>query len=105
MSVAFPDLTQGDYRFTSEAGRHDSRFMLMPDNSTTGIGDIVETTGVNVKPTDCGINISNLQGKVLRVYNTDGALFATRNADGFLNLSKGVYLVEVDGMKAKFMVR
>ena len=99
------DLTQGDYRFTSEAGRHDSRFMLMPDNSTTGIGDIVETTGVNVKPTDCGINISNLQGKVLRVYNTDGALFATRNADGFLNLSKGVYLVEVDGMKAKFMVR
>ncbi len=99
------DLTQGDYRFTSEAGRHDSRFMLMPDNSTTGIGDIVETTGVNVKPTDCGVNISNLQGKVLRVYNTDGALFATRNADGFLNLSKGVYLIEVDGMKAKFMVR
>lgn len=99
------DLTQGDYRFTSEAGRHDSRFMLVPDNSTTGIGDIVETTGVNVKPTDCGINISNLQGKVLRVYNTEGALFATRNADGFLNLSKGVYLVEVDGMKAKFMVR
>lgn len=99
------DLTQGDYRFTSEAGRHDSRFMLVPDNSTTGIGDIVETTGVNVKPTDCGINISNLQGKVLRVYNTEGALFATRYADGFLNLSKGVYLVEVDGMKAKFMVR
>ncbi len=99
------DLTQGDYRFSTDAGQFDNRFMLIVDNSATGIGDIVSATGVNVKPTDCGINISDLQGKTLRVYNVSGALFATRNIDGFLNLSKGVYLVEVDGMKAKFMVK
>lgn len=99
------DLTQGNYTFSSEAGQYDNRFMLMIDNSTTGIADIVNTTGVNVKPTDCGINVSNLQGKVLNVYSTGGALLATRNADGFITLEKGVYAVEVDGMKAKFMVR
>ena len=99
------DLTQGDYHFTSDAGEFDNRFMLLIDNSTTGIGDIVTTTGVNVKPTDCGLNISNLQGKTLHVYALNGALYATRTQDGFLGLVKGVYLVEVEGLKAKFMVR
>lgn len=99
------DLTQGDYHFTSDAGEFDNRFMLLIDNSTTGIGDIVTTTGVNVKPTDSGLNISNLQGKTLHVYAPNGALYATRTQDGFLGLAKGVYLVEVEGLKAKFMVR
>lgn len=99
------DLTQGDYHFTSDAGEFDNRFMLLIDNSTTGIGDIVTTTGVNVKPTDSGLNISNLQGKTFHVYALDGALYATRTQDGFLGLAKGVYLVEVEGLKAKFMVR
>lgn len=99
------DLTQGDYHFTSDAGEFDNRFMLLIDNRTTGIGDIVSTTGVNVKPTDCGLNISNLQGKTLHVYALNGALYATRTQDGFLGLAKGVYLVEVEGLKAKFMVR
>ena len=99
------DLTQGDYHFTSDAGEFDNRFMLLIDNSTTGIGDIVSTTGVNVKPTDCGLNISNLQGKTLHVYALNGALYATRTQDGFLGLAKGVYLVELEGLKAKFMVR
>lgn len=99
------DLTQGDYHFTSDAGEFDNRFMLLIDNSTTGIGDNVTTTGVNVKPTDSGLNISNLQGKTLHVYALNGALYATRTQDGFLGLAKGVYLVEVEGLKAKFMVR
>ena len=99
------DLTQGDYHFTSDAGEFDNRFMLLIDNSTTGIGDIVTTTGVNVKPTDSGLNISNLQGKTLHVYALNGALYATRTQDGFLGLAKGVYLIEVEGLKAKFMVR
>ena len=99
------DLTQGDYHFTSDAGEFDNRFMLLIDNSTPGIGDIVTTTGVNVKPTDCGLNISNLQGKTLHVYALNGALYATRTQDGFLGLAKGVYLVEVEGLKAKFMIR
>lgn len=99
------DLTSGDYHFSSEAGRFDNRFMLMVDNSTTGIGDIVSATGVNVKPCDSGLNISNLNGHTVHVYGINGALYATRSQDGFLSLSKGMYVVEVEGLKAKFMVK
>ena len=99
------DLTQGDYHFQSAAGQFDNRFMLLIDNSATGIGDIVSSTGVNVKPTDDGLNISNLNGKTVHVYGANGALYATRTQEGYLTLPKGVYVVEVDGMKAKFMVR
>lgn len=99
------DLTQGDYHFHSAAGQFDNRFMLLIDNSATGIGDIVSSTGVNVKPTDDGLNISNLNGKTVHVYGANGALYATRTQEGYLTLPKGVYVVEVDGMKAKFMVR
>lgn len=99
------DLTQGDYHFTSAAGRFDNRFMLLIDNSATGIGEIVSSTGVNVKPTDDGLNISNLNGKTVHVYGANGALYAIRTQEGYLTLPKGVYVVEVDVMKAKFMVR
>lgn len=99
------DLTQGDYHFQSAAGQFDNRFMLLIDNSATGIGDIVSSTGVNVKPTDDGLNISNLNGKTVHVYGANGALYATRTQEGYLTLPKGVYVMEVDGMKAKFMVR
>ena len=99
------DLTQGDYHFQSAAGQFDNRFMLLIDNSATGIGEIVSNTGVNVKPTDDGLNISNLNGKTVHVYGANGALYATRTQEGYLTLPKGVYVVEVDGMKAKFMVR
>ena len=99
------DLTQGDYHFQSAAGQFDNRFMLLIDNSATGIGEIVSSTGVNVKPTDDGLNISNLNGKTVRVYGANGALYATRTQEGYLTLPKGVYVVEVDGMKAKFMVK
>lgn len=99
------DLTQGDYHFQSAAGQFDNRFMLLIDNSATGIGEIVSSTGVNVKPTDDGLNISNLNGKTVHVYGANGALYATRTQEGYLTLPKGVYVVEVDGMKAKFMVR
>ena len=99
------DLTQGDYHFHSAAGQFDNRFMLLIDNSATGIGEIVSSTGVNVKPTDDGLNISNLNGKTVHVYGANGALYATRTQEGYLTLPKGVYVVEVDGMKAKFMVR
>lgn len=104
MKITF-DLTQGDYNFSSEAGRYDDRFMLVADKNATGIADIVTTTGVNVKPTDCGINVSNLQGKTLRVYDMSGTLSATCSTDGFITLQKGIYVVDVEDLRAKFMVK
>ncbi len=99
------DLTNGDYQFSSEAGTFDNRFMLLVDKSATGIADIVTATGVNIKPCDTGINITGTNGKTVSVYGANGALFAKRSVDGFLTLGKGVYVVEVEGMKTKVMVK
>ena len=99
------DLTDGDYQFAADAGSYNSRFVLVPTRGTTGIADIINKTGVNIMPTEQGINFSGLNGKTVSVYSTNGMLLATRDFDGMLNLSTGVYLVKVDGMTTKVMVK
>lgn len=99
------DLSNGDYSFSSEAGTFDNRFMLLIDGGATGIADIAKEAGVNIMPSANGINLTGVDGKTVNVYSLSGALFATRTENGFLNLSKGVYIVEVGKMKAKVMVK
>ena len=99
------DLSNGDYSFSSEAGTFDNRFMLLIDGGATGIADIAKEAGVNIMPSTNGINLTGVDGKTVNVYSLSGALFATRTESGFLNLSKGVYIVEVGKMKAKVMVK
>lgn len=99
------DLAQGDYAFTSEAGTYDDRFMLVANKSTTGISEIAGKTGVSVIGGDNGLYISGTNGKEVGVYTVGGLLMATRNVDGLLSLSKGVYVVTVDGMSTKVMVK
>lgn len=104
MNITY-DLSNGDYSFSSEAGTFDNRFMLLIDGGATGIADIAKEAGVNIMPSTNGINITGVDGKTVNVYSLSGALFATRTENGFLNLSKGVYIVEVGKMKAKVMVK
>lgn len=99
------DLTDGDYQFSSGAGTFNSRFVLVPTRGITGIADIVNKTGVNIMPTESGLNINDLNGKDVSVYSTNGMLLATRNNDGMLHLQTGVYIVKVDGMSTKVMVK
>ena len=104
MNITY-DLSNGDYSFSSEAGTFDNRFMLLIDGGATGIADIAKEAGVNIMPSANGINLTGVDGKTVHVYSLSGALFATRTENGFLNLSKGVYIVEVGKMKAKVMVK
>ena len=99
------DLAQGDYNFTSEAGTYDDRFMLVANNSTTGISEIAGKTGVSIIGSDNGLYISGTNGKDVSVYTVGGLLMATRNVDGLLSLSKGIYVVKVDGLSTKIMVK
>ena len=98
-------MTDGDYQFTSDAGAFNSRFVLVPTRGTTGIADIVSKTGVNIMPTESGLNITGLNGKNVTIYSTNGTLLATRSSDGMLNLMAGVYIVKVDNMSTKVMVK
>lgn len=104
MNVTY-DLSNGDYQFTSEAGTFDDRFMIMIDGSATGVADIARESGVNILPMQVGMNITGTEGQTVNVYALSGAIVATRTSDGFLSLTKGVYVVEVGQMKAKVAVK
>lgn len=99
------DLTNGDYEFTSGAGTFNSRFMLIPSRGTTGIADIVSKTGVSIMPTEDGLYINGTNGKSVQVFNLNGIEVANRSTDGMLNLATGVYIVKVNGMSTKVMVK
>lgn len=99
------DLTNGDYEFTSGAGTFNSRFMLIPSRGTTGIGDIVSKTGVSIMPTEDGLYINGTNGKSVQVFNLNGIEVANRSTDGMQNLATGVYIVKVNGMSTKVMVK
>lgn len=104
MNVTY-DLSNGDYQFASEAGTFDDRFMIMIDGSATGVADIARESGVNILPMQGGMNITGTEGQTVNVYALSGAIVATRTSDGFLSLTKGVYVVEVGQMKAKVAVK
>lgn len=99
------DLTNGDYEFTSGAGTFNNRFMLIANGNVTGIADIISKTGVNIMPTDEGLSINHANGKTISVYNLNGMQIASRNTDGILSLPTGVYIVKVEGMSTKMMVK
>ena len=99
------DLTNGDYEFTSEAGTFNKRFLLTPNSSVTSIADVVKKTGVNILPTEEGIQINGCNGKNVDIYNLNGAQVASSNSDGMLRLSAGIYIVKVNGMSTKVMVK
>lgn len=99
------DLTEGDYQFTSNAGTFENRFVLVPSRGTTGIADIVKKTGINIMPTDAGINLNGVNGKKVTIYAADGTMLASRTFDGMLNLMKGVYIVKIDNLSTKVMVK
>ena len=99
------DLTEGDYQFASNAGTFENRFVLVPSRGTTGIADIVKKAGINIMPTDAGINLNGVNGKKVTIYAADGTMLASRTFDGMLNLMKGVYIVKIDNLSTKVMVK
>lgn len=99
------DFVNGEYEFESEAGTFENRFSLVIDNTADGIGAIYANTGVSITANDGGLNIIGADNANVSVYTTGGAMVANNPSDGQLSLSNGVYLVKVDGMTAKVVVK
>lgn len=91
------ELTQGDYTFSSEEGLFTDRFQLALKASATGVENVVSKTTVNV--VEGGINATAF----VQVYALDGRLVA--EGDGFIALSKGIYLVDANGVNNKVVVK
>ena len=99
------DLSIGDYEFQSEAGTHNSRFLLKPSGETTEIRNLTKKTGVAVGLQEGGLSIGGADGQNVMVYTTGGALTAQHSGNGFVSLPRGSYIVKVADASAKVYVK
>ena len=99
------DLSLGSYDFDTQAGTFNDRFVLRLSGEATAINDITKKTGVCIGTQDGGIAIGGAEGKTVNVYTTGGAQAAQHSGNGFVALSRGVYVVSVDGVTAKVSVK
>ena len=99
------DLSLGSYDFDTQAGTFNDRFVLRLSGEATAINDITKKTGVCIGTQDGGIAIGGAEGKTVNFYTTGGAQAAQHSGNGFVALSRGVYVVSVDGVTAKVSVK
>ena len=104
MGITF-DLSNGDYTFTSKAGTNEKRFVLSANQSETGIADIMKETGVNIVAVEGGIHISGLNGQTVYIYDLSGAAIATQTTDGTAAVKAGTYVIKVDNLSTKLLVK
>ena len=104
MGITF-DLSNGDYTFTSKAGTNEKRFVLSANQSETGIADIMKETGVNIMVVEGGIHISDLNGQTVYIYDLSGAAIATQTTDGTAAVKAGTYVIKVDNLSTKLLVK
>lgn len=105
LTDAMVDLSTSDYHFTSEAGTFNGRFTLIPNKSTTGIADFVKNTGVSIIPTEGGINFSGVEGKHVSIYSLNGFEIGSTQSSGTINLGQGIYVVKMDNISTKVVVK
>ena len=104
MGITF-DLSNGDYTFTSKAGTNEKRFVLSANQGETGIADIMKETGVNIMAVEGGIHISGLNGQTVYIYDLSGAAIATQTTDGTAAVKAGTYVIKVDNLSTKLLVK
>ena len=105
LTDAIVDLSTSDYHFTSEAGTFNGRFTLIPNKSTTGIADFVKNTGVSIIPTEGGINFSGVEGTHVSIYSLNGFEIGSTQSSGTINLGQGIYVVKMDNISTKVVVK
>lgn len=98
------NLAEGDYEFLAEAGTNVDRFVLIPEQQTTGISELL-AEGIKVEAQDGGINIAGIEGKTANIYNAAGQLVATLTESGRTEVSVGAYVVKIGEVSTKIVVR
>ena len=97
------DLSEGDYTFSTEAGTFNKRFSLRFSEGTTNIEGLKNEAGVEIVAENGGLRIEG--DKEVAVYTMSGAKMAEQSGSGFVTLTSGTYLVVVDGMSAKVVIK
>lgn len=126
------DLTTGDYAFETEAGTFENRFVIKASvgggtetgsteagstetgsaegsgnsgDEATGIASVKQQTGVSVMSDAAGIYLSNVGDAEVSIYTISGTLLAKNVQDGFVPLPKATYIVKVNKLATKLMVK
>lgn len=96
--------SEGPYEFFAPVGRHLDRFVLIPDQQTTGLSTLL-AEGIKVEALDGGINIVGLGDKMACIYNAAGQKIAIFAESGRMEVSPGAYVVQVGDVTTKIVVR
>lgn len=100
------DFSTGDYSFDTEAGTYENRFVLkIANGSATGLADIKKETGVSAMGCDEGIYVNNVGTSQVDIYSMSGVLLATHLCDGLVRLPKATYIIKVNNLSTKVLVK
>lgn len=99
------DLSNGGYTFDTDAGTFENRFTIIQNATATGIADVQAKTGVRISAADGGIYFSGVDSANVSIYTLGGTLTTSGVRNGFVALPQGTYVVRVDAMSVKVVVR
>lgn len=100
------DLSNGAYSFSSNEGTFGKRFTLVADKSVTSIADLYAQTGISVSANENGISIDGASGNTNTfVYTMGGVLVKKTAGNGLISLKSGGYIVKVNGIAVKTLVK
>jgi hypothetical protein len=124
------DLTEGDYAFETEEGTFEDRFVVMiigggtspesgsiggggsdsgdpsnPEEQPTGIASVKQQTGVLLMSDAAGIYLNGVGNAEVYIYTITGTMLAKNVQDGFVPLPKATYIVKVNKLATKLMVK
>lgn len=74
-------------------------------DEATGIASVKQQTGVSVMSDAAGIYLSNVGDAEVSIYAMSGTLLAKNVQDGFVPLPKATYIVKVNKLATKLMVK
>jgi hypothetical protein len=98
------DFSTGAYIFHAAAGTHDGRFMLVPNNGTTNIGEN-GIKGLDINAGNGAITVNGIGDVPVNIYNVNGVRVAALNESGSVQLSTGSYIVSQGRQATKVLVK
>lgn len=98
------DLSVGSYEFDVKAGVIADRFTLVCNKNATSISEIMAQTGVSVMAGEGGVNVQGAADASVSIYDLKGVQVAA-DAEGFIALPAAPYIVKVNNMSTKVLVK
>ena len=99
-------MADGDYVFAATKGMHQARLVVSLTGEATAIAQVNAYGDGEIKVAGGQLSFSFMRDKHIKVFSLDGrTIFNDAVSHADVKVSHGVYLVEIDGMTTKIMVK